>query len=133
MPGLSNPPSVAVAVDRSFAAQDPVGLGSSSCSGAIVILIVRRENRTLPHVRDHRGEVVGRIFRSAASFDVGNAANVSAEFRNKTSLGDNLDLWTVFFPRRSITGKLVRGRVWRRHDGRRWIYKRFVEYDNAEA
>jgi hypothetical protein len=39
----------------------------------------------------------------------------------------------VFFPRRSITGKLVRGRVWRRHDGRRWIYKRFVEYDNAEA
>jgi hypothetical protein len=42
MPGLSNPPSVAVAVDRSFAAQDPVGLGSSSCSGAIVILIVRR-------------------------------------------------------------------------------------------
>jgi hypothetical protein len=26
-------------------------------------------------------------------------------------------LWTVIFPRRSITGRLVRGRVWRRHDG----------------
>jgi len=62
-------------------------------------LTLRCENRTLPHVRDHRGEVVGRIFRSAASFDVGNAANVSAEFRNKTSLGDNLaSMDRVFSP-----------------------------------
>jgi hypothetical protein len=38
-------------------------------------------------------------------------------------------LTTVIFPRRSITGRLVRGRVWRRHDGRRWIYKAFVELD----
>jgi len=37
-------------------------------------------------------------------------------------------LWTVIFPRRSITGRLLYGKVWRRHDGRRWIYKRFVEY-----
>jgi hypothetical protein len=37
-------------------------------------------------------------------------------------------LWTVFIPRRSITGRLVFGQVWRRHDGRRWIYKKFVEY-----
>jgi len=29
-------------------------------------------------------------------------------------------------PRRSITGRLVRGQVWRRHDGRRWLYKKFV-------
>jgi hypothetical protein len=35
-------------------------------------------------------------------------------------------LWTVFVPRRSITGRLVRGQVWRRHDGRKWIYKRFL-------
>jgi hypothetical protein len=28
--------------------------------------------------------------------------------------------------RRSITGRLVYGQVWRRHDGRRWIYKKFV-------
>jgi hypothetical protein len=24
---------------------------------------------------------------------------------------------------------LCGGRVWRRHDGRHWIYKKFVEYD----
>lgn len=38
-------------------------------------------------------------------------------------------LWTVIIPRRSITGRLVRGRVWRRRDGRRWQYKQFIEYD----
>jgi hypothetical protein len=37
-------------------------------------------------------------------------------------------LWHVVFPRRSISGHLVRGQVWRRHDGRRWIYKKFTEY-----
>jgi hypothetical protein len=37
-------------------------------------------------------------------------------------------LWTLIIPRRSISGRLVRGKVWRRHDGRRWIYKKFVEY-----
>jgi hypothetical protein len=41
-------------------------------------------------------------------------------------------LWTVIIPRRSITGKLVYGRVWRRCDGRHWIYKKFVEYDGAK-
>jgi hypothetical protein len=44
-------------------------------------------------------------------------------------------LWhlsTVRIPRRSITGKLIYGKVWRRHNGRRWIYKRFVEFDNSE-
>jgi hypothetical protein len=34
-------------------------------------------------------------------------------------------LWTVIIPRRTITGRLVHGRVWRRHDGRHWQYKRF--------
>jgi hypothetical protein len=37
-------------------------------------------------------------------------------------------LWTVFLPRRSITGRLVYGQVWRRHDGRHWRYKKFVEF-----
>lgn len=37
--------------------------------------------------------------------------------------------WTVILPRRSITGRLVRGRVWRRLNGRRWQYKQFIEYD----
>lgn len=38
-------------------------------------------------------------------------------------------IWTVIIPRRSITGRLVRGKVWRRSDGGRWIYKKFVEFD----
>jgi hypothetical protein len=37
-------------------------------------------------------------------------------------------LWTVVIPRRSITGRLIYGQVWRRHDGRHWIYKEFIEY-----
>jgi hypothetical protein len=37
-------------------------------------------------------------------------------------------LWTVIVPRRSITGRLVRGKVWRRHDGHHWIYKKFIGY-----
>jgi hypothetical protein len=37
-------------------------------------------------------------------------------------------LWRVILPKRSITGRLVTGQVWRRHDGRRWIYKKFSEY-----
>jgi hypothetical protein len=39
-------------------------------------------------------------------------------------------LRTIFVPRRSISGRLVWTKVWRRHDGRRWIYKKFVEYGN---
>jgi hypothetical protein len=38
-------------------------------------------------------------------------------------------IWTVIIPRRSITGKLVYGKVWRRCDGRHWIYKKFTEYE----
>lgn len=41
---------------------------------------------------------------------------------------DAWHLWTVILPRRSISGRLVHGKVWRRHDGRRWIYKKFIEY-----
>jgi len=37
-------------------------------------------------------------------------------------------LWTVILPRRAINGQFVIGKVWRRHDGRRWIYKRVTEY-----
>jgi hypothetical protein len=37
-------------------------------------------------------------------------------------------VWHVIMPRRSIAGRLVRGKVWRRHDGRRWIYKKLIEW-----
>ncbi len=39
-------------------------------------------------------------------------------------------LWTVYVPRRAINGQLVLGKVWRRHDGRQWIYKKVTEYDH---
>jgi hypothetical protein len=35
-------------------------------------------------------------------------------------------LCSVIMPRRTITGRLVRGQVWRRHNGRHWLYKKFV-------
>jgi hypothetical protein len=41
-------------------------------------------------------------------------------------------LWTVAVPRRSITGRLLWGKVWRRHDGRHWIYKKFVEFNEHD-
>jgi hypothetical protein len=37
-------------------------------------------------------------------------------------------LWTVILPRRAINGQFVLGRVWRRHDGRQWIYKPVTQY-----
>jgi hypothetical protein len=42
-------------------------------------------------------------------------------------------LWTVIVPRRSITGRLVFGKVWRRRDGRHWIYKKLTEYEQDSA
>lgn len=36
-------------------------------------------------------------------------------------------LWTIIVPRRSITGGLLWGTVWRRRDDGRWIYKKFLE------
>jgi hypothetical protein len=41
----------------------------------------------------------------------------------------SMDVWhvrTVIMPRRSITGRLLFGQVWRRRDGRHWIYKKFA-------
>lgn len=35
-------------------------------------------------------------------------------------------LANVTIPRRSIAGRLVHGQVWRRFDGRRWIYKKYT-------
>jgi hypothetical protein len=42
-------------------------------------------------------------------------------------------LWTVIIPRRSITGRLVFGQVWRRRDGRHWIYKKFTKDAKDQA
>ena len=36
-------------------------------------------------------------------------------------------LWSLLIPRRSITGRLVRGTVLRRRDDGRWIYRKYTE------
>lgn len=36
-------------------------------------------------------------------------------------------VWTVTIPRRAINGELVWGTVLRRHDGDRWIYKKYTD------
>jgi hypothetical protein len=38
-------------------------------------------------------------------------------------------IWTIALPRRSIDGSLVWGRVWRRRDGRSWIYRRIADIE----
>jgi hypothetical protein len=45
-------------------------------------------------------------------------------------LYEDWHVWPVTIPRRSITGRLVWGTVLRRWDGRRWIYKKYVETTN---
>jgi hypothetical protein len=50
----------------------------------------------------------------------------------QSAWADVWHLWTVTIPRRSITGRLVWGKVWRRHDGRHWIYKKFIEYADGD-
>jgi hypothetical protein len=74
------------------------------------------------------------ILSSAASLICGRA--MFAENRDwlrmlgltpKPSWAEVWHVWTVIMPRRSITGRLLMGQVWRRHDGRRWIYKKYIE------
>jgi hypothetical protein len=43
----------------------------------------------------------------------------------RAAMTSDWHVWTVIMPRRTITGRLVRGQVWRRHDGRHWLYKKF--------
>ena len=38
-------------------------------------------------------------------------------------------LCKVIVPRRTITGRLVCGQVWRRYNGRHWLYKKFTTGD----
>ena len=39
-------------------------------------------------------------------------------------------LWTVIMPRRSITGRLLYGKVWRRYDRPPLDLQKFVEYND---
>jgi hypothetical protein len=47
----------------------------------------------------------------------GNDNHTVTDFNPQPAWAEAWRLWTVFFPRRSITGRLVDGQVWRRHDG----------------
>ena len=62
------------------------------------------------------------------------ALDRTSKFRNPRSAWMEVwHLWSVIVPRRSINGRIVFGKVWRRHDGRQWIYKKFNEYSDEEA
>lgn len=45
---------------------------------------------------------------------------------------DSWHLWRVVIPRRTITGRLVWGQVWRRRARGRWTYKKIAEYNDGE-
>jgi len=46
-------------------------------------------------------------------------------YSSPRSRGETWHLYRVILPRRSITGRLVCGLVWRRRGRKRWLYKRF--------
>jgi hypothetical protein len=48
--------------------------------------------------------------------------------QSKTSAMGFWHIWTVVIPRLSVSGEIVRGRVWRRRDGRRWQYRAITEF-----
>jgi hypothetical protein len=62
---------------------------------------------------------IGRKIDSAVGWDLGQARP------------DAWHLWLVIIPRRSITGRLVWGTVWRRDRGGRWAYKKVIEYSDG--
>jgi hypothetical protein len=45
--------------------------------------------------------------------------------------GETWHLHRIIFPRRSITGKLLWGLVWRRRDRKRWIYKKVARFHST--
>jgi hypothetical protein len=47
-----------------------------------------------------------------------------ATYSTPRTRGESWHLHRIILPRRSITGKLLYGIVWRRRDRKRWIYKR---------
>ncbi len=54
------------------------------------------------------------------------AISITRGLRQRPPLTRAWHVRTVIIPRRTITGRLVRGQVWRRHDDRHWLYKKFI-------
>jgi hypothetical protein len=71
-----------------------------------------------------------RSFSNFADHQMANSSDVNSGGRSDPgqAWASGWHLWRVIIPRRSITGRLVWGLVWRRNRGGQWIYKRFVEY-----
>ena len=64
---------------------------------------------------------------------IGNHDYVDLSPQPRAAWAEVWHLWRIIIPRRSISGRLLYGKVWRRHDGRHWIYKKFVEYDERRT
>ena len=97
---------------------------------------IQRNDRTLPAVRAYlKAKPLTIIFRSAASLlndlamRLPALSNEAMDTDPQPSWATVWHLWTLLVPRQSIDGSRVWGRVWRRHDGYRWIYKRIVHIE----
>ncbi len=51
-------------------------------------------------------------------------SEVRYRYSSPRTRGETWHLHRIIIPRRSITGKLLYGVVWRRRDQKRWIYKK---------
>jgi hypothetical protein len=64
----------------------------------------------------------GFVFRNGLAMNIRLSKPLDDEHTAKPAGAEYWHIWTVRIPRRSIAGRLVWGRVWRRHDGYRWVY-----------
>jgi hypothetical protein len=89
-------------------------------------------------IRTQHGEAAGRSYYARRLRFISEGAPMRAErhtFDQSRSLqpapawAEAWHIWTVIIPRRSIAGKLVYGKVWRRREAGHWLYKKFTEYD----
>jgi hypothetical protein len=71
---------------------------------------------------------LGGFVYSRSRMTIDDQDHVDRSTQPRAAWAEVWHLWKVIVPRRSITGRLVHGRVWRRHNGRHWIYKKFVKY-----
>jgi hypothetical protein len=86
--------------------------GSSNSFEAVTAILPSTAKRRMPR----------RTTMKMASHD----AHQMLGLTSKPPWAQTWHIWSVIIPRNSITGRLVWGRVLRRHDGRRWIYKTTV-------
>jgi hypothetical protein len=91
-------------------------------SGTLLTTVARHSSKGNP---TRRSIELGKATMTSTSFT---AVNIKIlELNQHPASATTWHQWTVIIPRRTITGRLVHGKVWRRHDGRRWLYKKFIE------